>query len=120
MLEKFKEQFKLLTGNSLFPWQERLYSQHLSKGCIPTACSLPTGLGKTNVIAVWLLALASGAKIPRRLVYVVNRRTVVDQTTDEVTKYKLTIETEPELADLKLHVGFLLRRTTQISFRKLS
>jgi CRISPR-associated endonuclease/helicase Cas3 len=45
-------------------------------------------LGKTAVIAVWLLALANGAKVPRRLVYVVNRRTVVDQTTIEVERYK--------------------------------
>lgn len=40
------------------------------------------------MIHVWLLALASGAKVPRRLVYVVNRRTVVDQTTTEVEKLR--------------------------------
>jgi CRISPR-associated endonuclease/helicase Cas3 len=37
---------------------------------------------------VWLIALANGKPVPRRLVYVVNRRTVVDQTTDEVEKYR--------------------------------
>src|SRR5262249_12042779 len=55
---------------------------------IPASCNLPTGLGKTSVIAVWLIALANGAAVPRRLVYVVNRRTVVDQTTIEVEKYR--------------------------------
>jgi CRISPR-associated endonuclease/helicase Cas3 len=45
-------------------------------------------LGKTSVIAVWLIALTDGADVPRRLVYVVNRRTVVDQTTAEVERLR--------------------------------
>lgn len=84
----FGEAFKALTGNDPFPWQQALYDEWFSKGLIPASCNLPTGLGKTSVIAVWLVALANGAKVPRRLVYVVNRRTVVDQTTDEVEKYR--------------------------------
>ena len=42
---------------------------------------VPTGLGKTSVMALWLIALAEGAELPRRLVYVVDRRAVVDQAT---------------------------------------
>jgi CRISPR-associated helicase Cas3 len=54
------------------------------EGDIPTSCSVPTGLGKAAVIAIWLIALAHRAPcISRRLVFVVNRRTVVDQTTDQ-------------------------------------
>jgi CRISPR-associated endonuclease/helicase Cas3 len=83
----FKEQFKALTGNEPFPWQEALY-QRFQKGEIPASCALPTGLGKTNVIAIWLIAFANGLKVPRRLVYVVNRRTVVDQTTTEAEKLR--------------------------------
>ena len=45
-------------------------------------------MGKTSVIAIWLIALANKCNVPCRLVYVVNRRTVVDQTTEEVEKYK--------------------------------
>lgn len=89
----FKETFRALTGMTKpnegpFPWQVALYDDYFSKGKIPASCNLPTGLGKTSVIAVWLIALANGAQVPRRLVYVVNRRTVVDQTTDEVKKYR--------------------------------
>lgn len=47
------------------------------------------------MIHVWLLALASGAKVPRRLVYVVNRRTVVDQTTTEVEKLRDALPSAP-------------------------
>jgi CRISPR-associated endonuclease/helicase Cas3 len=80
----FDAAFLALTGNPPFPWQKALYDDWFSKGKFPDACTLPTGLGKTSVIAVWLIALAHNpAAVPRRLVYVVNRRTVVDQTTNE-------------------------------------
>ncbi|MCC7338565.1 MAG: type I-U CRISPR-associated helicase/endonuclease Cas3 [Pirellulaceae bacterium] len=85
---EFNSTFKKLTDNLPFPWQCNLYDEWLSKGRIPSSCNIPTGLGKTSVIAVWLIALANGAKLPRRLCYVVNRRTVVDQTTEEVEMYR--------------------------------
>ena len=82
--------FRALTGHEPFPWQRALYEQ-LIAGNTPAACRIPTGLGKTAVIAVWLIALAqigkgtaNGKRLARRLVYVINRRTVVDQSTDEV------------------------------------
>jgi CRISPR-associated endonuclease/helicase Cas3 len=87
----FESAFTALTGNPPFPWQSALYDRFVSdrKDNIPASCNLPTGLGKTSVIAIWLIALANHpTKLPRRLVYVVNRRTVVDQTTDEVEKYR--------------------------------
>jgi len=80
--------FKKLTGHAPFPWQSELYERFVA-GAIPEAARVPTGLGKTNVIAVWLLALmARPSTMPRRLVYVVNRRTVVDQTTAEVERLR--------------------------------
>ena len=66
-----------------FPWQEELLQRflgHKNSG-IPTALDIPTGLGKTSVMATWLVARAAGASLPRRLVYVVDRRAVVDQAT---------------------------------------
>jgi CRISPR-associated endonuclease/helicase Cas3 len=84
----FCEAFQTLTGHSPFPWQERLFTDWFAKGQVPPSCNLPTGLGKTAVIAVWLIARANGADVPRRLVYVVNRRTVVDQTTNEAMKLR--------------------------------
>jgi CRISPR-associated endonuclease/helicase Cas3 len=83
----FEHAFKELTGYAPFPWQEALYKRFVDRD-IPKTCIIPTGLGKTNAIAVWLIALAQGAKVPRRLVYVVNRRTVVDQTTNEAVKLR--------------------------------
>ena len=81
----FAVDFSLLTGHAPMPWQVSLY-ERFSHGIrnVPDRCDIPTGLGKTSVIAIWLIALARHPEtMPRRLVYVVNRRTVVDQTTDE-------------------------------------
>ncbi len=92
-LKLFRDAFGRLTGNRPFPWQEDLYTRYFTQGLFPHSCSLPTGLGKTSVVAVWLIALANNPnRIPRRLVYVVNRRTVVDQTTNEVETLRANLQ----------------------------
>lgn len=96
----FPKCFKALTDNEPFPWQCQLYDRFVADrpDNIPSSCDLPTGLGKTLVVAIWLIALAVRPKtIPRRLVYVVNRRTVVDQTTDEVTRLRRNLAKIPAL-----------------------
>lgn len=74
-------------GYEPMQWQRRLYGE-LVEGRVPPALDLPTGLGKTSVMAIWLIAWAYGAKLPRRLVYVVDRRAVVDQATAEAEKLR--------------------------------
>ena len=92
---EFSTTFKALTGNPPFPWQWRLY-QRFCAGDFPASCNLPTGLGKTSVIYIWLLALAAApTQVPRRLVYVVNRRTVVDQSTRETEKLRSKLPSVP-------------------------
>ena len=80
----FDRQFAALSGFKPLSWQRRLF-ERLVKGDLPSALDLPTGLGKTSVMSIWLIARAHGARLPRRLVYVVDRRAVVDQATDEAT-----------------------------------
>lgn len=82
------ELFRKLTGHRPMRWQLRLLRRLLA-GDIPQAVDLPTGLGKTAVMALWLIARAfpaSGTVLPRRLVYVVDRRAVVDQATKEAAR----------------------------------
>ena len=76
----FSTTFEVLTSHPPFRWQTRLFRRFMD-GRLPRALDLPTGLGKTSVMAIWLIALARGAKLPRRCVYVVDRRVVVDQAT---------------------------------------
>jgi len=96
----FDEYFKALTGYSPFPWQGQLFKRFM-QGEIPSSCDLPTGLGKTSIMAIWLIALAKEAKVPRRLVYVVNRRTVVDQATREAERLRENLERAGLTAPLK-------------------
>ena len=74
-------------GYKPYQWQADLFEEWRSGKFRPIA--VPTGLGKTSVMLVWLLALASQAcegvnhvSLPRRFVIVVDRRTVVDQSTE--------------------------------------
>lgn len=93
----FDAAFRALTGHAPFPWQRALYQRFVA-GDFPSSCNLPTGLGKTSVIHIWLLALANAPqRVPRRLVYVVNRRTVVDQSTNEAESLRDRIKDVPQL-----------------------
>ncbi len=93
---EFEAAFAAVADNPPFPWQWALYQQFLA-GNFPTLC-LPTGLGKTAVIHIWLLALAyAPTQVPRRWVYVVNRRTVVDQSTEEARKLRNRLANVPDV-----------------------
>src|SRR5579875_878255 len=98
--EFFKTSFHCLTGYSPMRWQQRLFERFIT-GDIPQAIDLPTGLGKTSVMAIWLIARALAGEdirksIPRRLIYVVDRRAVVDQATEEAEKLRKALEGNAE------------------------
>lgn len=112
----FSVQFETLTSFQPMPWQARLFEEYFSQGRIPKACSLPTGLGKTSVVAIWLSALCHKANVPRRLIYVVNRRTVVDQTTDEVVRYADVCKTHEVFSDFRKRFGGLRISTLRGQF----
>ncbi len=82
---EFSHSFKVLTGVEPLSWQTRLFREHFAKApaSLPSVIDLPTGLGKTMIMAIWLIARSSHPEsTPTRLIYVVDRRTVVDQATD--------------------------------------
>jgi len=93
-LDEFKSVFRRLTGFSPMSWQSRLYSEHFARGELPSAVDIPTGLGKTAVMALWLIARITVDTLPRRLVYVVDRRAVVDQATRFAEQLREKIDTQ--------------------------
>lgn len=96
---------QLIPPPGFYHWQRRLLDEWFLEGRIPEAVDVPTGLGKTRVIAAWLIARAMGVALPRRLVYVVDRRAVVDQATTEAealaTKLKVALKDEEVAADAR-------------------
>lgn len=73
----FPDWYAARHGYPPFPWQAAL-AERIAASDWPEALTPPTGSGKTGVIDVWLWARLQGHAVPRRLVYVIDRRLVVD------------------------------------------
>jgi CRISPR-associated endonuclease/helicase Cas3 len=89
----FPAYFEAVHGHRPFPWQTRLVEQVTKEGRWPSLLDLPTGTGKTATVDVAVFHLALDAdvparerKAPRRIVMVVDRRTVVDQAFERAKK----------------------------------
>lgn len=93
-LSDFALFFRAVHGHDPFPWQVRL-ANAVATGGWPPLLDLPTGTGKTAAldVAVFALALTAGeAKpAPRRVVYVVDRRTIVSQAHDRAVQIREAI-----------------------------
>jgi CRISPR-associated endonuclease/helicase Cas3 len=116
MMPDFDRAFESLTGFAPMKWQRRLFNRFVEAGLpkkreLPTECDLPTGLGKTSIVVIWLLALAhqgasGNVRLPRRLVYIVNRRTVVDQVTTTIERLRTRLMA-PETPEWQEHADTL-------------
>ena len=77
---KFGAYFREVHGHDPYPWQNRLTRQVLDEGGWPDVIDLPTGTGKTSVLDTAIFSLAVRPEVsPRRVVFVIDRRIVVDQ-----------------------------------------
>ncbi|WP_172959936.1 DEAD/DEAH box helicase family protein, partial [Thermus scotoductus] len=90
-LEDFPGFFLEATGHEPYPWQEALLRRVVREGW-PEAVAVPTGAGKTMVLAVALFLMALDPKAHRQVVYVVNRRLVVDQAHEVALGLKERLE----------------------------
>lgn len=95
--EEFNVLYRALTNHDCAcRWQHRLFTD-LEAGRFPTDIELATGLGKTSIIALWVLALGcalarQSTAVPRRLAYVVDRRVVVDQASEFADQVRERLE----------------------------
>ncbi|WP_437610274.1 type I-U CRISPR-associated helicase/endonuclease Cas3 [Sorangium sp. So ce834] len=96
--DDFAAYFEAIHGAPPFPWQARLLADVAREGRWPTLLDLPTGTGKTAAIDIALFHLALDAAAPpaqrtapRRIVMVVDRRTVVDQAFERAKKIAKTL-----------------------------
>lgn len=77
----FEEFYSECWGRQPHSWQSRLAAQVIADERWPDVIDLPTGAGKTSAIDIAVYALAVKPDVfPRRVVFVIDRRIVVDQT----------------------------------------
>ena len=80
----FDHFFSTATGHKIFPYQKRLGSEPW-----PELVDIPTGLGKTAAVTVaWLYKrLNSDPETPKRLIYCLPMRVLVEQTYENVASW---------------------------------
>ena len=83
--EQFPSFFEQVHGVKPYSWQVRMAEEVLETGKFPDTVKLPTGSGKTAIVDIAVFALASQPDVfPRRIVFVIDRRIVVDQVYERV------------------------------------
>lgn len=88
----FGEYFRSVHGHEPYPWQVRLTDQVLADLRWPDVIDLPTGAGKTAVLDTAVFALAARPVVfPRRIVFVIDRRIVVDQVFERARRISESI-----------------------------
>ena len=92
--EHFPEYFSALNGYEPFPWQSRLVD-HLfgTGGQWPELLKLPTASGKSSSVDIALFTLAAGLPVPRRIVFVVDRRVIVQQAAVHASSIRAALST---------------------------
>lgn len=108
-MDDFERAFSALTGREPYRWQRRAFRLLVEgKWEDLRSLSLPTGVGKTSLIACFLLAQAfAKARLPRRIVWIVNRRTVVDQATAVAEGILRKLADAPELQEVRKRLSTL-------------
>ena len=92
--KNFKAFFKQATGNDPYPYQKRL-----AESPIPSVINVPTGAGKTEsaILGVWLWHRLHDDGTPRRLVYCLPQRVLVEQTEQRVKGWLKNLGLEAEI-----------------------
>jgi CRISPR-associated endonuclease/helicase Cas3 len=97
-MPSFAETFRLATGCEPHGYQARI-----ARDGLPDVVEAPTGTGKTGVILAWLWRLLEGpeavrAKTPRRLVYALPQRSLVEQVAGEAERWLANLGLSDEVA----------------------
>jgi CRISPR-associated endonuclease/helicase Cas3 len=88
-IPSFNRFFELATGQRPYEYQVRLAGND-GADCHSLLINVPTGLGKTAAVVLawlWNRVQLQNPKWPRRLVYCLPMRTLVEQTRDEASKW---------------------------------
>jgi CRISPR-associated endonuclease/helicase Cas3 len=98
-METFGEFFQRAAGNPPYGYQHRI-----ALAGLPAVVQAPTGCGKTGVVLAWLWRRLHGpdpAATPRRLIYALPQRSLVEQVAAETARWLANLGLADEVA---LHV----------------
>ena len=112
-MQDFESFFQVATGHSPHGYQARI-----ARDGLPNVVKAPTGTGKTGVILAWLWRRLYGPDpggTPRRLVYALPQRSLVDQVSGEVRTWLNNLGLADQVA---LHVVMGGRGETQGDWRE--
>jgi CRISPR-associated endonuclease/helicase Cas3 len=112
-MQDFERFFQEATGSGPHGYQARI-----ARGGLPDVVQAPTGTGKTGVILAWLWRRLYGPDpggTPRRLVYALPQRSLVDQVSGEARKWLINLGLTDKVA---LHVVMGGRGETQGDWRE--
>jgi CRISPR-associated endonuclease/helicase Cas3 len=112
-MTEFEAFFEAATGHRPHGYQARI-----ARDGLPSVVEAPTGTGKTGVILAWLwrrLSEEHGLATPRRLIYALPQRSLVDQVAGEARKWLANLALTDEVA---LHVVMGGRGETQGDWRE--
>lgn len=104
----FEDFFKQATGIEQGPYD---YQRRLAEGAWPDLLEIPTGLGKTAaVVLAWLYKrrIQQHADTPRRLVYCLPMRVLVEQTVANIESWLRAHELYDEPGEGKVSVNLLM------------
>lgn len=90
----FDDFFKAATGHTTYDYQRRLAGGDTGRPCESQLINIPTGLGKTAAVVqawLWNRVHAQNPAWPRRLVYCLPMRTLVEQTRENVKLWLLRL-----------------------------
>lgn len=98
----FEDFFEAATKNSPYPYQKQLAEED-----IPSVIKVQTGAGKTEaaVLSVWLWRRLNNGNTPRRLVYCLPRRTLVEQTVHRIQTWLCNLDLNDRIGVVLLMGG---------------
>ncbi|HEX6449971.1 MAG TPA: CRISPR-associated helicase Cas3', partial [Trebonia sp.] len=100
MTQAFEEMFRTATGGH----EPHGYQARIARDGLPDVVSAPTGTGKTGIILAWLWRRLSDqhqTATPRRLIYALPQRTLVDQVANQTRTWLSNLGVT---GDVALHV----------------
>ncbi len=117
-MDTFDDFFRAATATETRPdgYEPHAYQQRIAQDGLPGVVRAPTGTGKTGVILAWLWRRlhADPDSTPRRLVYALPQRSLVEQVAGEASRWLENLGLSGEVA---LHVVMGGRAESQWQWR---